>query len=128
MFTFEERKFFANTARGVSALSSCPTKHGAVLVRGHKILSTGHNRRIIPASDRWESSAIFDAVFSARDTDLTGSALFLTYYPSLEDMKLLIAAGIIAIWFFGEITDTATVELSNSLPNASIPLEITQLN
>jgi hypothetical protein len=127
MFTLEERRFFAATARGASNLSSCPIKQGAVLVRGHKILSTGHNRRIIPSSDKWESSAIFDAVFSARDVDLTGSALFTTYYPNVEDMKLLITAGIVILSFFGEVNDISSRDLSNSLAPASIPLEIIQL-
>jgi hypothetical protein len=60
--------------------------------------------------------------------DLTGSALFSTYYPILEDMKLLICAGIISLYFFGEANDFAAIELSNILPTVSIPLGVTQLN
>jgi hypothetical protein len=59
--------------------------------------------------------------------DLTGSALFTTYYPNVEDMKLLITAGIVILSFFGEVNDISSRDLSNSLAPASIPLEIIQL-
>jgi deoxycytidylate deaminase len=129
MLTDEEKRFFADTARGASNLSSCPVKRGAVLTRGHKILSTGHNRRIIPEKE-WETSAVFDAIFSARDVDLTGSFIFTTHFPDIEDTKLIITTGITYIYFFGSIPTLGdpVVELLNSLNSESILLEICQLN
>ena len=70
---------------------------------------------------------MFDAIFSARDVDLTGSALFTTYYPNVEDMKLLITAGITSLSFFGEVDDISSRDLLNSLTSTSIFLEIIQL-
>ena len=126
MLTEEEKKFFINTALGVCRLSKCPIQQGAVLIRGSRILSHGFNRKII-ADKEWEISAIYDAIFSARDSDLTGTDLFSTYFPSLEEMKLIIAVGIKTFRFLGKITHPETVQLLNSLPGPPKSIEIIKI-
>jgi deoxycytidylate deaminase len=86
-------------------------------------LSYGFNRRL----SEWEISAIYDAIFSARDMDLTGTAIFSTYFPTLDDMKLIVATGISSIYYFGEITDMDAVRLINNLNEKSMSLEIIKL-
>lgn len=75
----------------------------------------------------YEISAIFDAVFAARDIDISGTAIFTTYFPALSDLILIISTGITSVYFFGEIRDPKTVELTNKLAENLIPLEIIQL-
>jgi len=72
-------------------------------------------------------SAIFDAIFSARDVDLTDTAIFSTYFPDINDIKLIIATGVSKVYFYGKIDNPETVELMNSLVTNLIPLEIFQL-
>lgn len=129
MFTDAERikrlhGFFADTADRACRLSECPVPKGAVLARGSKVLSYGINRRL----SEWETSAIYDAIFSAHDKDLTGTAIFSTCFPSLDDMKLIVATGISSIYYLGEVTDMDAARLVNSLNEKSISLEITRLN
>ena len=129
MLTNEAKRFFADTARGASKLSGCPTKHGAILVGGFSILSYGINRRIIKDSDNpaWEVSAILDALFGARDRDLTGTILFSTKFPSLEDIRMIAAVRVSTVYFFGEVNDAGAVALANSMVDCSIPLELVKL-
>jgi deoxycytidylate deaminase len=126
MLTETEKSVFAGLTLGNKELSGCPIKQGAVLVQNHRILSHGYNRRIIKDKE-WEVSAIYDTLFGARNLDLTGSSIFSTYFPSLDELKLIIAAGIISLYFFGEVQNIESVKLLNALPEASIPLEIVRL-
>jgi len=126
MLTKGEKSFFLRTARGAGELSGSNIKGGAVLVKGKKLLSTGCNK-IIVKGHKWEMSAIFDAIFSARDVDLTDTAIFSTYFPDINDIKLIIATGVSKVYFYGKIDNPETVELMNSLVTNLIPLEIFQL-
>ena len=74
-----------------------------------------------------EVSAVQDALYASRDVDLTGAVLFASYFPSLEDLKLIVATGVSTIYFFGEINDANSVSLINNLASSSIPLEIIKL-
>lgn len=73
-------------------------------------------------------SAIYDAIFSSRDKDLTRTVLFSTHFPVLEDSKLIIACGISTIYFFGQINDPYTVEIANNVSKESIKLNFIQLS
>lgn len=126
MLTQREKNFFLQTARGASKISDFDTKRGAVLVKGNKLLSTGYNRRLIKGQ-KWEISAIYDAIFSARDIDISDTFLFSTYFPDIDDMKLIITVGIKKLYFFGPIDNQDTVKLMNSLTQNLIPLEILQV-
>jgi deoxycytidylate deaminase len=126
MLTTEEKRFFIDTALGIGRISKCPLQQGAVLVRGSRILSHGYNRRIVPNKD-WEISAIYDALFGARDTNLLDTALFSTYFPPLDDTKLILATGVSTLYFLGKITSPETVSLLNSLQGSSISLEVIHL-
>jgi len=114
-------KFFADIAWGARNLSSCEDPKGAALSKDSELLSYGFNKKIA----EYETSAIYDAVFAARSYNISGSSIFSTCFPSLDDVKLIIATGMTSIFFFGEITDMNAVQLINSLPT---PLEITRLN
>jgi len=70
---------------------------------------------------------VFDAITSAGES-LKDAKLFSTHFPDLNDVKLIIMAGITSIYFKGEITDVVAVELINHLHDSSIPLEIIKLN
>jgi len=126
MLTAEEKGFFASIAWGASKLSGCGTKEGAVLVQGRKILSYGYNRKIIP-DKQWEMSATLDTLFGSKDVDITGTYLFLTRFPRIYDMKLILASGVASVYFFGEIDDSEAVQLANIASESSISLEIIKL-
>jgi len=114
-------KFFADIAWGARSLSGCENPKGATLSKETELLSYGFNKKIAT----YETSAIYDAIFAARATGIKGASIFSTYFPTLDDVKLIVATGISSIYFFGEITDMSAVQLLNSLP---APLEITKLN
>ncbi len=101
-------------------------QRGAVLVRGKFILGYGLNRKVVKSKD-YEISAIYDAIFSARDQDLSEAVIFSTYFPSLDDMKLLISCGITSVYFFGKIDDPHAVELANKTAQEGLTLQLTQL-
>ena len=75
----------------------------------------------------WQISAIEDVLLRGRVEGLPhDKALFSSYFPSLNDVKLIVAAGISAVYFFGQINDQEAVMLLNSLPEHT--LEMIQLN
>lgn len=75
----------------------------------------------------WTISGVYDTLFGARDLDLSGSVLFCTQFPTLEEMKLIVSAGIESVYFFGQVSDPETAKFANSLTKASIPLELIRL-
>lgn len=126
MLTKEEKQFFFDTAKRARKLSNCNESNGAILIQGKRILAHGYNRRIIKDKD-WEISAIYDAIFGARDIDISGSTIFSSYFPTIDDMKLILVTGISTVYFSGEISNNSTIELINCLPEAGISLELIQL-
>jgi len=95
-------------------------------VDGRQIQSYGFNKKVIK-NKKWEVSAIHDAVFGAKDADMSNFILFSTYFPYLDEMILVVSVGIKSVYFFGKVTDVKTVEFVNSLKDDSIPLEMIQL-
>lgn len=126
MLTKTEKRFFADTAWGASVLSICKPRRGAALINGRQIQSYGFNKKIIKGK-KWEISAIYDVIFGAKNIDMSGFILFSTYFPSLDDMVLIVAVGISSVYFFGEISDVSTIEFTNNLKEGSISLEIIHL-
>ena len=127
MLSPEEKAFFIRTALGASLLSGCDIKQGALLVRDRKILSYGFNRKI-DANGRWPINAVYDAIFGASSDQLQGSTLFCTYFPTLDEFKMLVAIGVSSINFSAEITkaDSETIHFINDIAN-TYPFEIIQL-
>jgi len=82
---------------------------------------------LIKNSPTWEISAAYDAIFSARDVNLADSIIFLSYFPCVDDLKLIIAVGIKILYFFGEIADSKAVDLMNKLSDENIILEVIHL-
>lgn len=126
MLTPEEKSFFIEIAIGAIKLSGCSPGRAAVLVRDRQILSHGYNRKIMK-NEKWEISAIYDVIFGARQEDLTGTTLFCTYFPTVEDLMLIVATGVSSINFIGGITDKDAVFFLNKITGSGIPLEIVEL-
>ena len=126
MLTTEEKRFFTGTAVGAGRLSKCSEQQGATLILGRRILSYGYNRKIIK-NKAWEVSAISDTLFGARDQDITGAFLFSTYFPTIDDMKMIIVTGIIKVYFFGKVNNSDAVDLINNFNSSSNLLELIQL-
>ena len=126
MLNAEEKRFFADTARGAAGLSRCARPSGAVLVKGKRILSYGYGRKIIKDKE-WEVTAAADALFGARDLDISGAILFSSRFPSLEDFKMLVFLGVVAVYFFGDTDDAGAVVFANALADSCIPLELVKL-
>jgi deoxycytidylate deaminase len=115
-------------AVGASYLSECSDKRGAVVVRNRRLLAYGYNRKLT-VKNGWEISAIYDAIFGTYSENLEDAVLFCTYFPSIDDIKLIVSAGIKTIKFTGTISEenSGTVKLVNQLNSEHIPLEIVQL-
>ena len=121
-----ETAFFIHVAVGARGLSGCGKQQGAVLVRDHRILSYGFSRKVIKG-EKWEISAIYDALFGVHHENLTGTALYCTQFPSVEDVVLMVCTSVSRLYFLGQIDNPETVNFINALHKASIPLEIVQL-
>ena len=125
MLSPKEKEFFASATWGAASLSSCGRKHGAVLVgREYGTLSFGFNRTL---TIDLESSAIQELLLSGVPK---GSTIFSTKFPSHDDMKLLLAANLLKIYFFGEVNDMDSVKLVNDwnlVVNSEDVLEMIQL-
>jgi deoxycytidylate deaminase len=124
----EEKSFFIYVAAGASNLSECSDKRGAVIVRDRRLLAYGYNRKLT-TKDTWEISAIYDAIFGTYSENLENTNIFCTYFPSVEDIKLIVSVGVYSIYFMGVITeaDSGAVRMVNQLNSEHIPLEIVQL-
>jgi hypothetical protein len=88
----------------------------------------GFNRRIVPSIESYQISAIFDAIFAARDIDLSGTAIFSTNFPEVEDIKLIVATGIKTLYFYGKIDNAESTNLLNNLDKNINPLEVWMLD
>ena len=124
MYTIEEKRFFRNTALGAREINN--NTQGAIVVRGKQIQSYGYSRRVVPKRE-YEISAIHDAVFGARDVNLEGAVLFSTYFPSLDDVILILSVGISTVYFMGEINDAKAVDLINCSKENDISLAMIKL-
>ena len=72
-------------------------------------------------------SAAADALFGVRDLDLHGTCLFLTHFPKIEDMKMILAVGVGTLYFFGNVNDPESIDLANSLSSTTLSLEMVKL-
>jgi hypothetical protein len=52
--------------------------------------------------------------------------LFSSYFPNVEDIKLIIATGIVEVYFTGKIEDSQAVELLNKSNDAGIQIKMHQ--
>jgi hypothetical protein len=60
--------------------------------------------------------------------DISKSAVFSTYFPTMDDVKLIVATGVSSIYFSGDINDKSTVDLINCLVEEGLVLEIIQFD
>jgi dCMP deaminase len=112
--------YYLNIAKAVSARGDCVrAQHGAVVVKDHKIVSTGYNGT--PAGDErscgstgqcpraldktaqhakgeydlcWSTHAEANALLRASWGDLLGATLYITGQPCPGCLKLIASAGI----------------------------------
>lgn len=53
--------------------------------------------------------------------------IFSTRFPDYNEMKSILNAGIMTIYFFGPIDDPKTVQLVNDINSKEVIVEMTQL-
>jgi deoxycytidylate deaminase len=122
-----EKIFFIKSAIGAGELSECEPGHGATIARHKQILSFGFNQKII-RGEQWELSAIQAAVLECKDLNLGDVSLFSTYFPTLDDLKMLVSVKITSVYYLGEAEDKSEIKhFLNKLCEKSIPLEIIHL-
>ena len=108
-------------------MSKLPPGRGAVLVLGGGLVAIGSNRLIIPEG-RWEVSAVQDAMFRAsRGVAVDGATMFLSCFPSAEDVKLMAAVGVGRVYFFGLTNDGEAADMLNGLEEGGSGIEMIQL-
>ncbi len=119
-------EYFMEVARTVATRSTCPRKSvGAVLVREHRILTTGYNgapRGVAHCTDAGclvqndhctravhaEANAIVQGALHG--VSLHDSIAYSTYQPCVNCSKLLISAGVRRIVFEHPYADSAIAE------------------
>lgn len=102
--------YFLNIAAAVARKSKDPnTKVGAVIVRDKRILSTGYNGMVSGAVEIWTRPEKYEHVvhaeanaisFAARNgSAVEGGAIYITHAPCLNCAKLILQAGICALYY-----------------------------
>ncbi len=131
-------EYFMNIARAVATRATCDRKHvGAVIVRDRVILSTGYNGSIggLPHCDQVghemedghcvrtvhaETNAIVQA--AKNGVAIAGATLYVTASQCWTCFKLVVNAGITAI-FYGELyRDSRIMDVSKQLGISLIDL------
>ena len=132
------RDYFASVVFQSKRLSECEQPKAALIVRGKSILGVGSNRTI--TTERTgkagqtrrpiESSPVFDALqqffsgpgykgIGGRNENTQdpeeGGVAFLTYFPHVDELKLLYQSEIKKIYFFGDIDDEDSTNFINDL-------------
>jgi dCMP deaminase len=124
-------EYFMQIARTVATRATCPRASvGAVLVRDHRILTTGYNgapRRVAHCSDvgchmvnghcvrstHAEANAIVQGALHG--ISLEGATAYTTHQPCISCSKLLISAGVLRIVYDQPYPDEyATVLLAEA--------------
>jgi dCMP deaminase len=114
-------EYFMEVARTVATRATCPRASvGAVLVRGHRILTTGYNgapRGVAHCCDigcelvgghcvrstHAEANAVVQGALHG--VSLDGATAYCTHQPCANCAKLLISAGVVRIIFSDPYTD-----------------------
>jgi dCMP deaminase len=120
-------EYFIEVARTVATRATCPRASvGAVVVRDHRILTTGYNgapRQVEHCSElgcemrndhcvrtmHAEANAIVQGALHG--VSLTGSTVYCTHQPCLNCSKLLISAGITRIVYEHAYPDPLAAKL-----------------
>lgn len=150
----KQRNFFATVVQQSKQLSECRNPKAALIVRGESICGIGYNKCIFAEEvgkfrESTElhpvfTSPIFEAIRSylsgksstddGREVQGSGGAAFLTYFPHIDELKLLYQADIHELYFFGDIDDELAVEFLNNVKDTKHDIdskkaffEITQL-
>lgn len=120
-------EYFMQIARNVATRATCPRACvGAVLVRDHRILTTGYNgapRGVAHCTDvgctlvndhcmratHAEANAIVQGALHGVNVD--GSIAYCTHQPCINCSKLLISAGVRRVVYEGPYPDVLAQEL-----------------
>jgi dCMP deaminase len=132
-------EYFMEVARTVATRATCPRASvGAVLVREHRILTTGYNgapRGVAHCTDAGcmlvdghcgravhaEANAIVQGALHG--VGLSGATAYCTYQPCINCSKLLISAGVKRIVFEHRKPDAVAEELLLEAGVALVPFE-----
>ncbi len=130
-------EYFMDVARTVATRATCPRASvGCVLVREHRILTTGYNgapRGVPHCSDvgcivvndhclramHAEANAIVQGALHG--VGLQGAVAYSTHQPCVHCSKLLISAGIEKIVYADAYADPVAVALLEAAGIASVP-------
>lgn len=120
-------EYFMEVARTVATRATCPRASvGAVVVREHRILTTGYNgspHRVEHCSDigcemrgehcvrtvHAEANAVVQGALHG--VGLSGSTIYCTHQPCLHCSKLLISAGITRVVYAEAYPDELSTQL-----------------
>ena len=136
----KRRNFFAAVVQQSKQLSECTSPKAALIIRGESLSGYAVNRTIVFAGTgkvrtNVETSPVFEAIATSgifgRYLEETGSgdgydnpsrsnsrerrSAFLTYFPHIDELRLLYQSGIQVIYFFGDLDDEDSVSFLNSL-------------
>lgn len=135
----KRRNFFASVVQQSKQLSECIKPKASLIVRGESIYGIGYNKAIISGAaggekhdkDYYETSPVFDAIkqdvlrgnIEYAGQEVRGNkpgrgVAFLSYFPHIDEIKLLYQAGIFTIYFFGDIDDEDSVNLMNNITDS----------
>lgn len=130
-------EYFMEVARTVASRATCPRASvGAVLVRGHRILTTGYNgapRGVAHCSEigcemvsghcvrstHAEANAVVQGALHG--VSLEGATAYCTHQPCVNCAKLLISAGIVRIVYSDAYVDPFSQQMLAEAGVALVP-------
>jgi hypothetical protein len=119
----KRRNLFADLVLQCKCLSKCRESKAAIVVgNSEQLISIGYNA---PISEDYYQYPIMMALQHLFGEPLS---VFLSYFPHVDELLLLVPTPIRTIYFWGEVNDEATVQFLNSYNETSqIPFEIINL-
>jgi hypothetical protein len=112
MLTEKEKELFTIVVKKAESLSDCEKKQGAVIISEESpgTIFFGFNK---PITKDHEQSAVVDVLLNVlSEKELI---MFVTYFPSIEDFKLIVAKRVAVLYLLGEVNNAGTVKFINDL-------------
>jgi len=127
---YRYRDLFARHVLSITSLSKQQNPKAALIIRGGVLLGHGFSKSTGTESD---TSPVFESIqeyYTKKSIwdPLEESALFCTYFPSLEEFIALFSTDIRTVRYMGNIIDERTVRFLNSCSGESFEIIKLEIN
>lgn len=119
----KRRNLFADFVLQCRSLSECGEPKAVIIIGDSEhLISIGYNLSII------EDYYQYPVLMALQHFDGIPTSIFLSYFPHVDELRLLIPTKIRTVFFWGDVDDEETVQFLNSFnEKVKPPFEMIQL-